>query len=177
MPATRMSMEDNDSDEDRSLAGRVSKAGQVLSGCGRPSFKANPINKKYNVNYRNENNTNRLGGRLFNLGRATSLAAMVLFGYDVSLEDATADDRKRIYLSGAYYALTEEEISEIMQADEVTLNLYIKNLVIAAIRVYKYETADASRKTFQEEVFGPTLENPELQKHLNLQPGQRIHAL
>ena len=80
-------------------------------------------------------------------------------------------------MSGAYHALTEEEISEITASDEITLNIYIKNLVIAAIRVYKYEAADAARKLFQDEVFAPTVENLEMQKHLNLQPGQRIHSL
>jgi hypothetical protein len=103
--------------------------------------------------------------------------AVVLFGYDVSLEDVAANERLRVFKSAAYYAMTEEEISEIMDADEITLNLYVENLVIAAIRVYKYEAADTARKIFQDEVSGPTLENPEFQKHLNLQPGQRIHSL
>ena len=172
-------MEDDDSDDDSSPAPavKVGKTGQVLSNCGRPAFKSNTINKKYNNNYRNPENTNKVGGKLYTLGRAVGLAAMVLFGYDVSLEDAAVKDRQRIFLSAAYYALTDEEISEVMASDEVTLSIYIKNLVIALIRVYKYEAADAMRKTFQEEVFGPTMENAELQKHLNLQPGQRIHAL
>jgi hypothetical protein len=170
-------LEDDGSDEESSPAGKVGKTGQVLSSCGRPSFSANTINKKFNCNYRNNENTNELGGKLFNLGRAAGLAAMVMFGFDVSLEDATYKDRQRIFLSAAYYALTDDEITEIMAADEVTLNLYIKNLVIAAIRVYKYEAGDVLRRIFQEEVFGPTLEDAELQKHLNLLPGQRIHAL
>ncbi len=75
---------------------------------------------------------------------------MVLFGCDVSLEDSAANDRQHNFMTGAYYALTEEEISEleITASDEITLNNYIKNLVIADIRVYKYEAADAARKIF-----------------------------
>ena len=165
------------SDEERSPAGKVGKSGQILSSCGRPSFSANTINKKFNCTYRNSENTHDLGGKLLNLGRAAALAAMIMFGFDVSLEDAANKDRQRIFLSAAFYALTEDEILEIMAADEVTLNRYIKILVIAAIRIYKYEAGDALRRTFQDEVFGPTLEDAELQKHLNLLPGQRIHSL
>ncbi len=66
-------------------------------------------------------------------------------------------------------ALTDEEFSEIMESDEITLNLYIKNLIIAAVCIYKYEAADAARKLVQDEVFAPTVENPEMQKHLNWQ--------
>jgi hypothetical protein len=44
---------------------------------------------------------------------------MVLFGYNVSLEDAAANVCLRIFKSSAYYALTEEEISEIMEADKL----------------------------------------------------------
>jgi hypothetical protein len=61
---------------------------------------------------------------------------MVMFRYNVSLEDAAVKDCLRIFLSAAYYAVTEDEISRIMEADEITLNLYIKNLVVASICVY-----------------------------------------
>ena len=81
------------SDEERSPAGKIGKSGQILSSCGRPSFSANTINKKFNCTYRNSENTHDLGGKLLNLGRAAALAAMIMFGFDVSLEDAANKDR------------------------------------------------------------------------------------
>ncbi len=90
----------------------------------------------------------------------------------MSLEDSAANDSLRIFTTAAYYALTEEEISEIMEADEITLNLYDKNLVIAAIRVYKYEAADAARKVFQdeddEESTGALVQNYDLMLHYRI---------
>ncbi len=58
-----------------------------------------------------------------------------------------------------------------MEADEITSNLYVRTPVIAAISLGKYEAADALRKTFQEEVFCPSIEISKFQKHFNLLPG------
>jgi hypothetical protein len=42
---------------------------------------------------------------------------MILFGHEVSLEEGAHHERKRIFLSGAHYALTEDEVEDIMKAD------------------------------------------------------------
>ncbi len=83
--------------------------------CGRPAFSANPVNKKYNSRYRNSENQNKLGGKLLELGRATGLVAMALFGFDVSLEAAHAADRLLIFKSAAWYALTDSEVLECLR--------------------------------------------------------------
>lgn len=121
---------------------RLGKKGEPLAPCGRPSFSANPVNKMYNSRYRNSENQNKLGGRLLDLGRATGLVAMTLFGFDVSLENAHSADRMRIFRSAAWYALTEEELQEILEHSEYEVDHYIKGMVTAGIRVYKYEAAE-----------------------------------
>ncbi len=44
------------------------------------------------------------------------------------------------------------------------------------IRLYKYEAAEEARKVFQNEVFAPLVEDPVLQMHLALKPGQRVQS-
>ncbi len=65
------------------------------------------MNKKYNSRYRNSENTNRLGGKLLELGRAIGIVAMALYGFDVSLEAASTNERERIFRLAACYALSE----------------------------------------------------------------------
>jgi hypothetical protein len=86
----------------------LGKNGERLAPCGRPSFGANKVNKKYNGRYRNSENKNKLGGKLMELGRATGIIALTLFGYDVSLEAAHSADPLRIFKSAAWpgYALS-----------------------------------------------------------------------
>ena len=67
---------------------------------------------------------------------------MAMFGFDVSLELAHAQDRLRIFKSAAWYALTDDEIKEIMEHDEAQVDDYIKGLVTAGIRVWKYEAPE-----------------------------------
>ena len=67
------------------------------------------------------------------LGKATGLVAMTLFGFDVSLELAHATDRLRIFKSAAWYALTEDEIKEIMEHDEAQVDDNVKGNITAGI--------------------------------------------
>ena len=135
---------ESDDDENTPLihTPKLGKKGEQLAPCGRPAFSANPVNKRYNSRYRNPENQNRLGGKLLELGKATGLVAMALFGFDVSLELAHATDRLRIFKSAAWYALTEDEIKEIMEHDEAQVDDYIKGIVTAGIRVWKYEAPE-----------------------------------
>ena len=110
-------MSDSESADDMStpVPVRLGKKGEPLVPCGRPSFSANPVNKRYNSRYRNSENQNKLGCRLLDLGRATGLVAMTLFGFDVSLENAHSADRMRIFRSAAWYALSDEELKETLR--------------------------------------------------------------
>jgi hypothetical protein len=45
---------------------KLGKKGEPLAQCGRLSFSANAVNKMYNSRYRNSENQNKVGGRLFN---------------------------------------------------------------------------------------------------------------
>jgi hypothetical protein len=113
-----------------------------LASCCRPSFSANKVNKKFNGRYKNSANTNTLGGQLLELGRATGICAMALFGFDVSLEATSTMECERIFRSGVWCALADEDIEEIFAHDEVQVNDYIKGIVTAGICIFKYEAAE-----------------------------------
>ena len=100
------------------------------------------------------------------------------WAFNVSLEEVAVDERKCIFMSAAYYALTEEEVDEVMNhSNEDHLNVYLSKLVIISIRLFKYEAADSVHIVFQTKVFAPTVECHLLQLHLNLKPGQCMHSL
>ncbi len=67
---------------------------------------------------------------------------MTLFGFDVSLENAHSAYRMRIFLSAAWYALTDEELQEILEHSQYEIDHYVKGLVTAGIWLYKYEAAE-----------------------------------
>ena len=110
------------------------------------------------------------------LGRATGIIAMTLFGFDVSFEAANTADRLCVFRSAAWYALTEEELAEIFEHTEDQVDDYIKGIVTAGIRLWKYEAAEEARKLFQNDVFAPLVETPLYQTHLALNPGQRVQS-
>ncbi len=195
---------ESDSEVDDLTPVKRGKNGEELAPCGRPSFSANAVNKKYNSRYRNELNQNRLGGKVLDLGKgskASGIVAFVLFGFDVSLEAAHSADHIRIFKSAAWYALNDEEIEEIFQHSEAEVDFYIKGLVTAGIRLWKYEAPEEvkdlivlicfmilsnpmmifcaflqAKKLFQSEVFAQLVENPLFQEHLALAPGQRVQS-
>ncbi len=152
---------------------KLSKKGQQLANCDRPSFSENTVNKKYNSRYRNSENTNRLGGKLLELGKATGIVAMTLYVFDGSLEASSTNERERIFRSAACYALSDEDVEEIFSNDRVHVDDYIKGIVTTGIRLYKYEAAEEAHKVFQNDIFAPLVENPILHMHLALKPGQR----
>ncbi len=99
---------------------------------------------------------------------------MALYGFDVSLEAASTNERERIFRSAAWYALSDEDVEEIFQVshDRGHVDDYIKGIVTTGILLYKYEAAEEARKVFQNEVFAPLVVDPILQMHLALKPGQ-----
>ena len=173
----RSSIETDDEDADGpTRVVKLGKKGEPLAPCGRPSFGDNKVNKKYNSRYRNPKNTNKLGGKLLTLGHATGIVSMTLFGFDVSFEHAQSGDRLRIFKSAAWYALTEEELAEILEHTDDEIDDYIKGIITAGIRLWRHEAPEEARKIFQNDVFAPLIENPIYQEHLALGPGQRVQS-
>ncbi len=60
---------------------------------------------------------------------------MALYGFDVSLEAASTNERERIFRSAVWYALSDEDAEEIFSHDRVHVDDYIKGIVTTGIRL------------------------------------------
>ncbi len=79
------------------------------------------------------------------------------------------------FKSAAYYALTEDELDEIVSCkSEPMLKSYILGVFRAAARLWKFIMPIEARTEFQTEVFHPMKVSEKLQQHLGMSVGQRI---
>ena len=80
-----------------------------------------------------------------------------------------------IFKSAAYYALSDEELEEILSCDnEPTMKAYIHGLFRAACRLWKFVMPVDAKAVFQTDVFHPATVSPKLQNHLGLTLAQCI---
>ncbi len=80
-----------------------------------------------------------------------------------------------IFKSTAYYALSDEDLEEILSCDnEPTMKAYIHGLFRAACRLWKFVMPVDAKTVFQTDVFDPATVSSTLQNHLGLTPAQRI---
>jgi hypothetical protein len=84
-------------------------------------------------------------------------------------------DRLHILKSAAFYALTDEELEEILACDsEPVLKAYVMGVFRAAVRLWKFVMPVAAKDVFQTKVFHPATVSPVLQSHLGLTLAERI---
>ena len=103
------------------------------------------------------------------------LVGVVQFGLDVPVENSAHEERVSIFKAAAYYALTDDEVEEILETTaEKVLVTYLKGLTITSMRLWKYVIPEHVRSYFEEHVFNPTRGDAEIQKHLGLDMDKRI---
>ena len=77
--------------------------------------------------------------------------------------------------SAAFYALTEEELEEILACDsEPVLKAYVMGVFRAAVRLWKFAMPVVAKDVFQTKVFHPATVSPVMQAHLGLTLAERI---
>ena len=95
--------------------------------------------------------------------------------HDFSFPFAGHSDCMIIFKSAAYYALSDEDLEEILSCDnEPVFRAYMIGLFRAAGRLWKYGMPVEARSVFQTDVFHPATVSDKLQNHLGLLPVQRI---
>ena len=103
------------------------------------------------------------------------LVGVVQFGLDVPIENSAHDARVSIFKAAAYYALTEDEVEEILETTaEKVLVTHLKGLTITSIRLWKYVIPEHVRSYFEHHVFFTARADAEIQKHLGLDMDKRI---
>ena len=113
--------------------------------------------------------------RHLTLGQAMGLVGVVQFGLDVPIENSAHAERVSIFKAAAYYALTDDEVEEILETTaEKVLMSYLKGITITSMRLWKYVIPKHVRSFFEDRVFNPTRGEAEIQKHLGLAMDKRI---
>ena len=80
-----------------------------------------------------------------------------------------------VFQSAAYYALSDEDLSEILSCEsEPVLKAYMCGLFRAACRLWKYVMPVEAKAVFQADVFHPASVKEKLQTHLGFNMAQRI---
>jgi hypothetical protein len=152
----------------------VNKKGLAVTPGGRPSVRQNAVNAKYASSYRNALNTHEIMGKRVTIGKACGLLGIVHFGPNIPLEEAGHDSRLRVFKDAAYYALTDEELEDILNTEEAALVLYLLGIFRAQSRVIKFLAPADVRDEFEQCVFRPASKDPVIQDHLGLSMTQSI---
>ena len=106
-------------DEDKTTV-RESDGKTVSSKDGRIVAAGNDLKKLFPNTYRNADNTKTFHGKLLNLGEAFKLACLVQHGPNLPIEmSGHSSTRSALFRTAAYYALSDEEVREIMDHPKV----------------------------------------------------------
>ena len=165
---------DNLSDLEETTPDKTNKKGLVMTPGGRPSVKKLAVNEKYGTSYRNGRNTREIMGRKLSIGKACALLGIAHFGPNIPLEEAGHEDRLRVFKEAAHYALTDEELDDILNTDDAALRLFLVGIFRAQCRLIKFVGPAGVREEFEHCVFHPPSKDAVIQAHLGLSMAESI---
>ena len=103
------------------------------------------------------------------LGKAFAILAVMMHGPDLPTELAQHNERHRIFMAAATYALSEDEISTVLaHTDQDEKRIYYLTLLTTSCRPVSSLLFNDAREFFQTEVFRAGTMNPEYKLHLGL---------
>jgi hypothetical protein len=141
-----------------------------------PDSKNNPIYKYMYIEC-NETFPKRHGeimGKKLSIGKACALLGIAHFGPNIPLEEAGHEDRLRVFKEAAHYALTDEELDDILNTDDAALRLFIVGIFRAQCRLIKFVGPAGVREEFEHCVFHPPSKDAVIQAHLGLSMAESI---
>lgn len=107
-------------------------------------------------------------GELMPLGKAFAIIAVMTHGPDLPTELSLHNERHRIFMAAAQYALSEEDIATVLaHKDQGEKRIYYHNLLTTSCRALNLIYNEA-REYFQEKVFTSPRLNAEYKLHLGL---------
>ena len=140
---------DNVSDSEEATPDKINKKGLIMTPGGRPSVRKLAVNEKYGTSYRNGRNTREIMGKKLSIGKACALLGIAHFGPNIPLEEAGHEDRLRVFKEAAYYALTDEELDDILNTDDAALRLFLVGIFRAQCRLIKFVGLAGVREEFE----------------------------
>ena len=108
-------------------------------------------------------------GELMPLGKAFAIIAVMTHGPDLPTELSLHNERHRIFMAAAQYALSEEDIATVLaHKDQDEKRIYYHNLLTTSCRPLNTLIYNEAREYFQEKVFTSPRINAEYKLHLGL---------
>ena len=153
---------------------RINKKGLVVKPGGRPSVKKLAKNAWYSTSYRNPLDMLEIMGKKLTIGNACALLGIAHFGPNIPLEEAGHEDRLRMFKEAAYYALTDEELDDILNTDDAALRLFFVGIFRVQCRLIKFVGPAGVREEFEHCVFHPPSKDAVIQAHLGLSMAESI---
>ena len=139
--------------------------GRTLSG--RKDRKSNGLNLLFGSKYRHPDNRETLLGQEQPLGKAFAILAVMMHGPDLPTEYSQHNERHRIFMAAAPYALSKDDIETVLaRNDQEEKKLYYHNLLTTSCRPVGAMMYNNARDFFQRMVFTSPRFNPEYKKHL-----------
>ena len=137
-------------DEDKTTV-RESDGKTVSSKDGRIVAAGNDLKKQFPNTYRNADNTKTFHGKLLNLGEAFKLACLVNHGPNLPIEmSGHISTRSALFRTAAYYALSDQEMREIMDHPKLADFLYF---LVKSAKQIVYTYGVEARLIFGDSVF------------------------
>ena len=119
--------------------------------------------------YRHPDNRKELMGELMPLGKTFAIIAVMTHGPDLPTEIALHNERRRIFMMAAQYALSEEDTTTVLQhPDADDKRIYYHNLLTTSCHPLNTLLHNEAREFFQESVFRSAEHNVEYKLHLGL---------
>ena len=105
---------------------------------GRPSVKKLAVNAKYGTLYRNPLNTLEIMGKKLSIVKACALLGIEHFGPNIPLEEAGHENRLRVFKDAVHYALTDDELADILNTEDAALRLFLVGIFRTQCRLIKF---------------------------------------
>ncbi len=141
--------------------------GRTLSG--RKARKTNALNVMFGSKYRHIDNRQTLMGQEQPLGKAFAILAVMMHGPDLPTELSDHNERHRIFMAAAPYAMSKSDIDAVLaHPDQEEKKIYYHNLLTTSCRPVLALMYNDARDFFQKKVFACPKHNAEYKRHLGL---------
>ena len=147
--------------------------GRTLSG--RKIRKTNSLNVMFGSKYRHPGNRQTLMGQEQPLGKAYAIMAVMMYGPDLPTELSLHNERQRIFMAAAPYAMSSSDIDTVSEhPDDDERRIYYHNLLTTSCRPVSALLHNEVRDFFQTSVFTSPRHNPEYKLHLGLKVEESV---
>ena len=125
--------------------------------------------------YRHPDNEQTLMGQEQPLGKAYAIMAVMMYGPDLPTEISLHNERQRIFMAAALYAMSSCDIDTVLEhPDNDERRIYFHNLLTTSCKPLSAALHNEARHFFQTFVFMSPKHNAEYKLHLGLKDTESV---